>query len=166
MLRNIIGPLLNLKNCVFLLLFLVCFSKILFFLQGERYFWKIKTKKKTKKMDHFLTLKRAKIGPLFNFTAYIYIYIYHSLSLTCIHDCTMVASFEATLTTSLKIVNRRYQTSPNKGEIMEMFRTSACWAETLANLFGRSCGHVVVVPFPQGPRLTKNTTHTQRTLPY
>ena len=28
-------------------------------------------------MDQFLTLKRAKIGPVFNFTAYIiYIYIY------------------------------------------------------------------------------------------
>ena len=23
-------------------------------------------------MDHFLTLKRAKIGPMFNFTTYIY----------------------------------------------------------------------------------------------
>ena len=27
-------------------------------------------------MDQFLTLKRAKIGPVFNFTAYIYIYGY------------------------------------------------------------------------------------------
>ena len=36
-------------------------------------------------MDHFLTLKRAKIGPLFNFTAYIYvcIYIYAGELLVC-----------------------------------------------------------------------------------
>ena len=56
MLRNILGPL------------------ILFFLQGERE--KTKKTKTTKKLDHFLTLKRARIGPLFNFTAFTYIYIY------------------------------------------------------------------------------------------
>ena len=27
-------------------------------------------------MDQFLIFKRAKIGPIFNFSAYIYIYIY------------------------------------------------------------------------------------------
>ena len=58
MLRNIIGPLFNFKNCVFLLFFLACFSKILFFLQGERDFWKQKNKKKK---------KNKKNGPLFNF---------------------------------------------------------------------------------------------------
>ena len=31
-------------------------------------------------MDHFLTFKRATIGPLFNFTAHTHIYIYLSLS--------------------------------------------------------------------------------------
>ena len=47
MLRNIIGPLFNFKNCVIL----ACFSKI-FFLQGERV---------NKKQQ------QQKIGPLFNF---------------------------------------------------------------------------------------------------
>ena len=70
MLRNIIGPVFNFRNCVFLL-FLLVFQKIFFFLQGE---WDFQNKKK-QKMDQFLTLKRAKIGPVFNFTAYIYIYI-------------------------------------------------------------------------------------------
>ena len=55
MLRNIIGPLFNFKNCVFFVVFFACFSKILFFLQGERDFWK-QTKQKQQKM-----------GPLFNF---------------------------------------------------------------------------------------------------
>ena len=37
----------------------------------------LKTKKKlnNKKLDQFLTLEKAKIGPIFNSTAYIYIYI-------------------------------------------------------------------------------------------
>ena len=30
----------------------------------------------TLNLDHFLTLKPPNLGPLFNFTAYIYIYIY------------------------------------------------------------------------------------------
>ena len=67
MLRNIIGPLLKFKFVSFLL-FLACFSKILF-LQGERDFQKQKQQEKQTKLDHFLTLKRANIGPLFNFTA-------------------------------------------------------------------------------------------------
>ena len=36
----------------------------------------MKIKNKKQKMDQFLTLKRANLGPVFNFTAYIYIYIY------------------------------------------------------------------------------------------
>ena len=57
MLRNIIGPLFNFKNCVFFFVVfcLVCFSKILFFLQGERDFRKQKEQ------------KNKKSGPLFNF---------------------------------------------------------------------------------------------------
>ena len=54
---------------------------LVFFLKSssfcrENEIFENKKAKKRKKMDHFLTLKRAKIGPLFNFTAYIYIYIY------------------------------------------------------------------------------------------
>ena len=33
-------------------------------------------------MDQFLTFKRAKLGPVFNFTAYMYIYIYIYVALT------------------------------------------------------------------------------------
>ena len=40
--------------------------------------------KNQKQMDHLLTLKRAKIGPLFNFTAYIYIFLSH-LSISSIY---------------------------------------------------------------------------------
>ena len=62
--------------------FLVSFSsffwKILFFLQGEWDFQKQKKQKKTKKMDQFLTLEKAKIGPVFNSTAYIYILLLKS----------------------------------------------------------------------------------------
>ena len=70
MLRNIIGPLfLTLKRLCFFVFFFGLFFKNP--LQGERVFRKQK-QRKTKQLDHFLTLKRAKIGPLFNFTAYIY----------------------------------------------------------------------------------------------
>ena len=51
--------------------FCLFFSKILFFLQGEWDFWK-----KKQKMDQFLTYKKGNLGPVFKFTAYIYIYIY------------------------------------------------------------------------------------------
>ena len=77
MLRNIIGPLFNFKNCVFCC-FLACFSKILFFLQGERDFPKQTKTKKNENIGPLFNFKRAKIGPLFNFTAYIYTYIYIS----------------------------------------------------------------------------------------
>ena len=72
MLRNIIGPLFNYKNCVFFVVFL--FFKIPLLSAGKTRFSKTK---KNKSMDHFLTLKRANIGPLFNFTAYmLYMYMY------------------------------------------------------------------------------------------
>ena len=74
MLRNIIGPLFNFKNCVFVV-FLGLFFKIPLLSAGRTRFLKTKNTKKTKTLDHFLTLKRAKIGPLFNFTAYIYIFV-------------------------------------------------------------------------------------------
>ena len=76
MLRNIIGPLFNFKNCVFFVVFLGLFFKHPLLSAGRTRFLKTKKHKENKKLDHFLTLKRAKIGPLFNFTAYIYIYIY------------------------------------------------------------------------------------------
>ena len=87
MLRNIIGPLFNFKNCVFLLVFWLVFQKSSSFCRENEIFEKKekgkkkakktkKNKKKHKKMDHFLTLKRANVGPLFNFTAHIYIYTY------------------------------------------------------------------------------------------
>ena len=73
MLRNKIGPIFNARNVVFFcFLFLIFFWKILFFLQGEWDFQKQKNKK-DKKLDQFLTLEKAKIGPVFNSTAYIYI---------------------------------------------------------------------------------------------
>ena len=76
MLRNIIGPLFNFKICVFFLLFFLgLFFKNPLLSAGRTRFLKTKKAKKTKKLDHFLTLKRAKIGPLFNFTAYIYMYV-------------------------------------------------------------------------------------------
>ena len=72
MLRNKIGPVFNARNVVF-------FVNFSFFLKnpllsaGRMRFPKTK---KTKKLDQFLTLEKAKIGPVFNSTAYIYIYIY------------------------------------------------------------------------------------------
>ena len=45
---------------------------------GRTRFLKInkKTKKKNKNLDQFLTYTKANLGPVFNFTAYMYIYIY------------------------------------------------------------------------------------------
>ena len=64
MVRNIIGPVSNLKNA-FLWFSCFVFLKIVFFLQGERDFQK-------QKWTSFY-FKKARIGPVFNFTAYIYI---------------------------------------------------------------------------------------------
>ena len=71
MLRNIIGPVFNFRNCVFFVVFFCLFFKNPLLSAGRMRFSKIKKKKK--KMDQFLTLKRANLGPVFNFTAYIYI---------------------------------------------------------------------------------------------
>ena len=30
-------------------------------------------------MDQFLTYKKANLGPIFNFTAYIYIYVFYNI---------------------------------------------------------------------------------------
>ena len=48
--------------------FCECFSKILFFLQGE---WDFENKKQKTKTWTSLTYKKANLGPVFNFTAYI-----------------------------------------------------------------------------------------------
>ena len=74
MLRNKIGPIFNARNVVFF-----CFFSSFFFEKSssfckENEIFKNKKTKKTKKMDQFLTLEKAKIGQVFNSTAYIYIY--------------------------------------------------------------------------------------------
>ena len=75
MLRNRIGPEFSFRNCVFFCCFFGLFFKNpLFFCRENEIF----ENKKKKKMDQFLTLKRAKIGPAFNFTAYIYIFAVES----------------------------------------------------------------------------------------
>ena len=73
MLRNKIGPVFNARNVVFLggLFFFFFLKNPL--LSAGRMIFKNKNKKQ-KKMDQLLTLEKAKIGPAFNSTAYIYIY--------------------------------------------------------------------------------------------
>ena len=73
MLRNIIGPVFNFRNYAFCCFWLI-FQKISSFCRENEIF-KIKNKK-NKTNGPILTLKRAKIGPVFNFTACMYIYIY------------------------------------------------------------------------------------------
>ena len=86
MLRNIIGPVFNFRNCVFFLLFFwLVFQKSSSFCRENEIFENKKKKKQTKKMDQFLTLKRANLGPVFNFTAYIYISLSLSSSFSCNH---------------------------------------------------------------------------------
>ena len=70
MLRNKIGPVFNAWN-VFFVYFLLFFEKSSSFCRENEIF----KNKKTKNMDQFLTLEKAKIGPVFNSTAYIYIYM-------------------------------------------------------------------------------------------
>ena len=70
MLRNIIGPVFNLYKSVFLVVFCLFFKNPLLS-AGRMNFLKIKSKKQ--KMDQFLTCKKGNLGPVFNFTAYIYI---------------------------------------------------------------------------------------------
>ena len=75
MLRNIIGPIFNFRNCVFFVVFfgLFFFQKSSSFCRENEIFQKKNKNKKQTKMDQFLTLKRANLGPIFNFTAYIYV---------------------------------------------------------------------------------------------
>ena len=68
MLRNKIGPVFNARNVVFFVSFSSFFEKSSSFCRENEIF-------KNKKMDQFLTLEKAKIGPAFNSTAYIYIYM-------------------------------------------------------------------------------------------
>ena len=77
MLRNKIGPIFNARNGSFVFIYFLFFTKTLFLLQGERAFQK---KTKNKNLDQILTLEKAKIGPVFNSTAYIYIYAVELLS--------------------------------------------------------------------------------------
>ena len=104
MLRNIIGPLFNFKNCVFSVVFLGLFFKTPLLSAGRTRFLKTKKAKKTKKMDHFLTLKRAKFGPLFNFTAYIYMVMYVDI---CIYIYTHIYVYAVEICSgpSLPILN-------------------------------------------------------------
>ena len=76
MLRNIIGPLFNFKNCViFCCCFLGWFFKSPFLSAGRTRFSKTKKQKKT--MDHFLTLKGQTLDHFLTLQhAYIYIYVY------------------------------------------------------------------------------------------
>ena len=77
MLRNKIGPVFNATNGFFLCLFSSFFEKSSSFCRENEIFKK--KNKKAKKMDQFLTLEKAKIGPVFN---YLYIYIYmHAVEL-------------------------------------------------------------------------------------
>ena len=74
MLRNKIGPVFNARHVVFFCCFLLFFEKNPLLSAGKMRFPKTKKNKKNKKMDQFLTLEKAKIGPAFNSTTYIYIY--------------------------------------------------------------------------------------------
>ena len=72
MLRNKIGPVFNARNGSFFFgFFLVFFEKSSSFCRENEIFKNTK-KEKQKKLDQFLTLEKAKIGPVFNSTAYIY----------------------------------------------------------------------------------------------
>ena len=76
MLRNKIGPVFNARNGSFFFGFFWLFLKNPLLSAGRMRFFKNTKKKNKKKMDQFLTLEKAKIGPVFNSTAYIYIYIW------------------------------------------------------------------------------------------
>ena len=68
MLRNIIGPVFNFKNCVFVVLLVIFINPLLS--AGKMRF----SKRKTKKMDQFLTLKRQTLDQLLT-VQHIYIYM-------------------------------------------------------------------------------------------
>ena len=65
--------------CFFLLSFLLVFQKSSSFCKENEIF-ENKKQKKTNKLDQFLTYKKGNLGPIFNFTAHIYIYIYLFIS--------------------------------------------------------------------------------------
>ena len=75
MLRNKIGPVFNARNGSFFVYF-SSFLKNPLLSAGRTRFSKTKKQKKQKRIDQSLTLKKAKLGPVFNSTAHIYIYIY------------------------------------------------------------------------------------------
>ena len=58
------------------LLFLCVFQKSSSFCRENKILKNKKQKNTQKKLDQFLTYKKARIGPVFNFTAYIYTHIY------------------------------------------------------------------------------------------
>ena len=75
MLRNKIGPVFNARNGSFcLFIFFFFFEKSSSFCRENEIFKNKKNEKK--KMDQFLTLEKAKIGPAFNSAAYMLLYIY------------------------------------------------------------------------------------------
>ena len=74
MVRNIIGPLFNFKNCVFFFVFGLFFQKSSFFFCRENENFENKKKTKKQKKDHFLTL-RAKMDHFLTLQ-HIYIHIY------------------------------------------------------------------------------------------
>ena len=61
----------------FLVDFLLVFQKSSSFCRENEIFEN--KNKKTKNLDQFLTYKEGNLGPVFNFTAHIYIYIYMAL---------------------------------------------------------------------------------------
>ena len=63
--------------CFVCCFFLLSFQKSSSFCRENEIF-ENKNQNKTKKLDQFLTYKKGNLGPVFNFTAYIYIYI-HSI---------------------------------------------------------------------------------------
>ena len=65
---------LEMGHFFFVLFLLFFFEKSSSFCRENEIF-KNKKNKKQKKLDQFLTLEKAKIGPVFNSTAYIYIYM-------------------------------------------------------------------------------------------
>ena len=71
MLRNIIGPVFLLIKMCFSGCFLLVFQKSSSFCRENEIF-ENKKQKKTKKLGQFLTYKKGNLGPVFNFTAYIY----------------------------------------------------------------------------------------------
>ena len=72
MLRNKIGPVFNARNGSFFFgfFFFAFFEKSSSFCRENEIF-KNKKRQNKKKLDQFLTLEKAKIGPVFNSTAYM-----------------------------------------------------------------------------------------------